>query len=608
VLLPGSLYPATWFTASVPSTSRWERRRCGCLVIALLTLLVSGCVSPWERKALMGGRETKIDNVQGPVERALSRMAWNRRMEDPYSSESRSLKELPGTPEYLAAQELYDAEKYPEAEAAFKKVAKKFKKSDIREDALFMQAEAAYQRQHYADAQDLYGVLLKEYPSTRHLDDVSKRLFETARRWLDFPETADLGDVQQVNYDDFGRKLPAELPTEKPSSQPVFVPNFFDEEKPLFDTPGNAISALRLIWLNDPTGPLADDALMMVASYYARKGDFVEADRHYTLLREEYPNSPHVQTAFVLGSHVKLMSYQGSAYDGKTLEDAEHLKESTLRLYPELDDRERLETELGRIEEATAARVWALVEFYSRKRNKRAQAVYCHLLVSKYSHTSFGTKARAHLEQLGPEYATGAVLRTAEPDPPRPWWSVAGPQATVNPPAAGRSARTAAAPSAEADQDETAAPRSAPRRLGDLFRRNRTEGEAAPGDDENSTDSPDASDTEESIDPEAVPLDPATGQPAPRRGFFRRTAPPPDSEQPSSPGSPNESDDQPPAEPPLDLAGEQAPPGSGDTTRRSVWSRFSRPKADASTEATENDLDDSAEMTDDPAAAGKNRL
>ena len=94
------------------------------------------------------------------------------------------------------------------------------------------------------------------------------------------------------------------------------------------------------------------DALMMTASHYARRGNYIEADRHYTLLREEYPNSPHVQTAFVLGSHVKLMAYQGPAYDGKALQDAEHLKESTIRLYPASEERSRLENELQRIEDA----------------------------------------------------------------------------------------------------------------------------------------------------------------------------------------------------------------------------------------------------------------
>jgi TolA-binding protein len=385
-----------------------------------------GCVLPWERQALLGRDDYGIGNVQGPTERRLRNLfAGRQTAEESPLDESGALKPIPGTDEYLAAEQLYEQGDYKAAEAAFKKVARKFKKSDIREDALFMQAESAYQQKHYADANDLYAQLLKEYPSTRHLDEVTRRLFEVARLWLDFPQTAGLSDVQQVDYDELGRKLPAPNPPEKKRT-PVFVPNFFDETRPTFDTEGNAISALRLIWLNDPTGPLADDALMMTASHYARRGNWIEADRHYTLLREEYPTSPHVQTAFIMGSHVKLMSYDGPAYDGKVLEDARHLKESTLRLYPASEDRARLERELEKIEEARAAREWQLVEFYDRKNNPRAQAVYCHIILDRFPNTSYASRAREHLEKLGPEYASGAKLLQPLPDPERKFWAEPG--------------------------------------------------------------------------------------------------------------------------------------------------------------------------------------
>src|SRR5690606_41681136 len=57
----------------------------------------------------------------------------------------------------------------------------------------------------------------------------------------------------------------------------------------------SAIQSLKTIWMNDPTGPLADDALMLTATYYLRKGDFLEADHFFTILREEFPKSPHLQ-------------------------------------------------------------------------------------------------------------------------------------------------------------------------------------------------------------------------------------------------------------------------------------------------------------------------
>lgn len=460
---------------------------------------VSGCVTPWEKKSLLSGKDTDIEGIQGPTERRLR--GWKREQEkdeqEALVNVSGSLKPIVGTEEYLAAEELYDDGKYPEAEQAFKKLARKYEpgmqrfyhlatfqyakankktNKDIREDALFMKGQCAYEQGHFSDAENAYAELLRDYPSTRHLDDVSKRLFEIARQWLDFPKAADIGEVQQVNYDNFRKKLPADQPPEKRRT-PVFIPNFTDKKRPWFDTEGNGVACLRLIWLNDPTGPLADDALMLAASHYARRGDYIEADRHYTLLREEYPNSPHVQKAFVLGSHVKLMSYQGSAYDGKTLEDAEHLKESILRLYPDLEDKQRIEGELRRIEEAKAARVWDQVVFYHHKNNLRAQAVFCHLVIDRFPKTSYADKARARLKQLGPKYESGQVLLTARPDPKPNWWSNEEGARKVrspgfdSPPAKPPVAKPAVEKSASPDKPDSAPPR----RLNDLFRWNRND-------------------------------------------------------------------------------------------------------------------------------------
>jgi outer membrane protein assembly factor BamD (BamD/ComL family) len=522
-------------------------------VLFTAAVVVSGCALPMERKALLGGRESTIDNVQGPTERRLRDLIVRRDQAADDLSVNGSLKPIAGTEAYLAAEELFEQEQYAAAEKAFKGVAKKYKKSEIREDALFMQAESAFNLGHYSDAEMKYTELLKFYPSTRHLDDVSKRLFEIARVWLDFPEAAALGEVQQVNYDDFRRKLPAEESTKK-SRGPMFWPNFTDKARPLFDPEGNGVAALRLIWLNDPTGPLADDALMLAASHYARKGDFIEADRHYTLLREEYPNSPHVQQAFVLGSHVKLMAYQGPNYDGKSLQDAEHLKKSTLRLYPNLEEKERIERELARIEEAKAAREWEQVIFYERKNNPRAQAVYCHLILQRYPDTSAARQAEIRLKQLGPEYASGGKLLTAQPDPP-PYQSAFGRLPAKPPP-----------PSRPPGDDE-------PRRTLNPFGRSRDAAEPGP--------TPD--------DPDAQPIEkPAT--PEPRRSPFRRSEPEPNAAPPY------------PAEPSLEAGySEDKPaeqPGGWSRMFRFTPPRLLRPNSDAKPVADPvKDEDDTEEAT-----------
>ena len=384
------------------------------LVFCVLMLhLVAGCSIPLERSALLKDNYPSIDRVQGPNERSLRNFFKKKEEEDRAANNSlsgKSLKPLPGTDEYLAATDLYKDEKYLEAQKAFKKVAKQYKKSEIREDALFMEAESAWQQENYSRAHDVYAVLLKEYPSTRHLNVVSERMFKLGRLWLDFPEVVKLGEIHQVNFDDPEKKLPSEEPPALPKSKPLFQPNFTNKKEPLFDTPGNGVAALTAVWMNDPTGPLADDAMMLVASYYARIGSYVESDRYFQMLRETFPNSPHVQNAFLLGSHVKLMSYQGPDYESRTLDEAQKLKEATLRLYPGIPEKERLQEELAHIEDSKALETYSQVNFWLRKGNKRAAAIYCHQTIAKYPNSQYAKKAHAKLVELGPQYSSGAVF------------------------------------------------------------------------------------------------------------------------------------------------------------------------------------------------------
>ena len=380
---------------------------------AVMLYLVAGCSIPLERSALLKDNYPSIDKVQGPNERSLRNFFKKKEEEDRTANNTlsgKSLKPLPGTDEYLAATDLYKEEKYLDAQKAFRKVAKQYKKSEIREDALFMEAESAWQQDNYSRAHDVYAILLKEYPSTRHLNVVSERMFKLGRLWLDFPEVVKLGEIQQVNFDDPERKRPSEEPPQIPKSKPLFLPNFTDKKEPLFDTPGNGVAALTAVWMNDPTGPLADDAMMLVASHYARTGNYVESDRYFQMLRETFPNSPHVQNAFLLGSHVKLMSYMGPDYESRTLDEAQKLKEATLRLYPGIPEKDRLQDELAHIEDSKALETYTQVSFWLKKGNKRAAAIYCHQTIAKYPKSQYAKMARDKLVELGPEYASGAVF------------------------------------------------------------------------------------------------------------------------------------------------------------------------------------------------------
>lgn len=401
------------------------------LVCAAIVLCLSGCQSTGSKSLAsrfkmptMPWSEKKDDGrVKNDVSGPLQRLAMSKQQQVPQTEKDR---------EHLAqvkkGRELFEEKKYAQAEKILKDVQKardpdKFSLSKlftlsnndrpmydpIRAEALFYQGESLYMQNNLRRARDNYKVVVKDYPSTAYVDRSSRRLFEIAKEWLGNNDFATSNEITTVNLEE---------PTRKPTSTGPRSPhrwyalNPWDKKRPVLDTNGFAIDALRTIWTYDTTGPLADDALMLAATHYLRENDNIESDRLFTLLREQFPKSPHLQAAFVLGSHVKLASYQGAAYEEETLEDARDLKESTLRLFPNAPEAERIRGELKDIYQAEAARKWERAKYW-RKEGPKAEAVYLKQVIEEFPDTEFANLARARMQEIGRVDTTTSSL----PDP-----------------------------------------------------------------------------------------------------------------------------------------------------------------------------------------------
>ncbi len=274
-------------------------------------------------------------------------------------------------------QNLYAEKKYAEAADKFSWAAFRWPDSALEEDALFYQGESLFFADRYADANDVFGRLVKKYENSRYLDRAVRRQFAIGRYW------------EQV-YEATGTW--------------AIVPNFTDRKRPMFDTWGNAISVYESIRINDPTGPLADDAIMATANANFVASRYDEAAYHYDLLRKEYPKSEHQYAAHRLGMKAKQSMYQGPMYDGTALDQAGELADQTLRQFRgELgEERGRVVEEKERIVQQQAEREWAMGQFYERKGYYAAARFYYTGLVqnSKYARTEFVPKARERLDAI----------------------------------------------------------------------------------------------------------------------------------------------------------------------------------------------------------------
>lgn len=369
------------------------RRVCSVLTLlcSVVALTISGCSSMSGEKSEMFGL-ANIRGIRGPLERSMGGDASPLELGRQYTEAERR--------EARQCQDAFDKGDYAQAIKLGKKTAKKFKESSLGEQAQFCVAESYFAQGNYAKAQDGYTQLFADYPSTRYVEPSTRKLFRISQAWLEIAEPMARSEIRRVS----GEKVIEEDSQPASSKDPTLfvriLPNFHDRSRPMFDTQGRALESLKSIWMNDPTGPLADDALMLTATYYQRHDNFVEADRYFEILRQEYPDSPHLEEAFLLGAHVKQMSYQGPYYEGRELTGARKLKEQSLQLFPVSQQRQQLRKDLDQIYLLEAQRAWAKIEYYQKKRKPRAIAIACIQLVSDYPDTQFASKARDILRTI----------------------------------------------------------------------------------------------------------------------------------------------------------------------------------------------------------------
>jgi outer membrane protein assembly factor BamD (BamD/ComL family) len=277
---------------------------------------------------------------------------------------------------FVRGEELFRQEKYADAANAFDEALKRDRNSDNEQDAIFYLAESYFYADEYSKAVSKYGDLLDKYPNSQHLDKVVRRQFDIARYWEKY-------HAYDPNW--------------------ATTPNAFDDTRPWFDTLGNAIKTYESIRLKDPTGPLADDAIMATANSYFLRGRYSDADYHYQLLRTEYPQSEHQFEAHLLGLQSKIRKYQGPNYDGTPLEEAKKLvKQIKQQFGGELsaEERDRLNIQLAELNENLAERDFSVAKYYDETEHYISAKYYYAKIAQEYPTSDLGTKARARYEQL----------------------------------------------------------------------------------------------------------------------------------------------------------------------------------------------------------------
>jgi len=279
----------------------------------------------------------------------------------------------------LSNPDLKDKRKSLEAAKHFTEAAKRYPNSLLEEDALHLAGECYFFADDYSNAFTAYQQLLIKYRHSKRLDNAARRLFKIGQYW--------------------------ELESERGFSG--F--NFSNKALPRYDTFGFAKKAYETIFINDPLGPISDDALMALATAYFKRGrhqgddNFNQAASYYQQLREEYPLSKHIAKAYENELYARTQAYLGAEHPNRTLEEAQKLAEITIRQFgSELDYENK--ANLLEIQESIldkkAERLWTIGQFWDKKQYFGSAKLQYKQLIEEYPQTEFAERARRRIAQI----------------------------------------------------------------------------------------------------------------------------------------------------------------------------------------------------------------
>lgn len=342
-----------------------------------------GRLADKQRKSTMPGLLKNVPLIgTKPANPTLAKSQFQQ-AEETYRQATELWKEAQNASLEIRDQQLREtSELFEKAGKQFDEAGKNWISSYLHQDSLLMAAESYFFAERYPKAEERYVRLVKDYPRTRYQDHVDKRRMEIGLYWNQFDDK-------------------------------FYHVNFTDKRKPWNDTAKHGIRVLEKMRLDSPTGKLADDVTMELASSHFRSQKWTEALNTYDELITTYPDSRHLYSAHLLGIKAALESYRGPDYSHEPLDKADKFFKN-LKQFPEdyrrdKDEIDRMYTELVN---RKAERLFHNAEYRFNKGEARAAKMKCEEILEKYDQTAFAQPAREMILNLD-----------GKPDEPTPYLS-----------------------------------------------------------------------------------------------------------------------------------------------------------------------------------------
>jgi outer membrane protein assembly factor BamD (BamD/ComL family) len=395
----------------VTKASKADRNRRACngrrplsalAVGALMLTALPGCTSlsdfhfPWQHDT-SDAHTSKEVTRDGPKDSFVMRGNGLERTDNFWHPRQRDLAD---------AKQLLEEKKLEDAEKAFHVISADTKcPEQFREEGLYYEAECQRLQKKYRGAEETYALLFKDHPSTQFTERADRALFEIALHWLQETRQQMEGYEQQRE----GRRwFVAPL---------QFI--HFTEDMPIFDCEGHAVRVLEGIQMREKImhTPLGEQSLMYLGTLKFYREDYFEADRYFTDLYQQYPNSKNASRAIKQSIICKQLCTGGTIYDMRTVEESRKLIHTAQTAYPEFaKETDWIQKQLAGMNLQQADRDWRIAEFYRWTSHPGSAYFYYELVQRCYPNTEYAAKAAQRVQEL--EQRHPDAVRPGQPGVP----------------------------------------------------------------------------------------------------------------------------------------------------------------------------------------------
>ena len=267
------------------------------------------------------------------------------------------------SPQLVTMQQLIREGKAKKAQKQLSRWIKDNEDSPWMDQALFLKAQALFDRSLYYQSFEVYEELLDSFPTSALWESSLRQQIEIAKLFL-------AGKKRKV----WGF-IPASARTE-------------------------ALEILERVEERWPGSDLAAYALKMQSDYYFNSGRFIEAQGAYQILVDNYNKSRYYEESLLRSAEATQAQYRGPLYDGRCLNDARIRYEQYRVRFPQKAKQLGIEQRIMRIHWQQAEKNYEVADYYQRTHRDMSARYYAEYVKANWAGSEWAQKADVLLAKV----------------------------------------------------------------------------------------------------------------------------------------------------------------------------------------------------------------